>query len=291
MRFTKVRRFARRIQAFRLLLAALSISIAGVNAAASPIASWTFETSPPALSNSTDFAPLAADSGIGTASAHHASALTDWTSPVGNGTPHAWSSTHWAAGDFYQFQVSSTGLQNIAIDWDQTGSSTSPSSFELQWSTDGTTFSPFALYTVLLTVSPNPAWSSVTAHPQYHLHDDLTSIANLDNQPAIFLRLTAQATASSVLGTDRLDDVVISSVPEPSTLVLAALSFIGFAVWGWTRKRGQRITGACCYSHGDCEPGSVLGSAQMGDVGLSCVTSPAAIRFLPVRSFAIESHN
>jgi hypothetical protein len=236
MRFTKARRFARRYQAFELLFAAISISLGAINAAASPIASWTFETSPPTLSNSTDFGPLAADSGIGTASAHHASALTDWTSPVGNGSPHAWSSTHWAAGDYYQFQVSTTALQDVVIDWDQTGSSTSPAAFALQWSTDGTTFNPFVLYNVLLTVSPNPAWSSVTAHPQYHFHDDLSSIASLNNQPAVFLRLTAQAAASNVLGTDRVDNVVINTVPEPSGLVLAALGLIGLVVWR-RRKR------------------------------------------------------
>jgi PEP-CTERM motif len=236
MRFTKVPPYAHRMSFFTSVLSAMTVSFFAGNATASSIASWTFETNPPVLSNSTDFGPLAADNGIGTASGHHASAATDWSSPVGNGSLHAWSSTHWGAGDYYQFQVSSIALQNVVIDWDQTGSGTSPAAFALQWSTDGTTFNPFALYTVLLTVSPNPAWSSSTAHPQYHFHDDLSSVTNLNNQPAIYLRLTAQAAASSVLGTDRVDNVNISGVPEPSSFILAALGLIGLVAWR-RRKR------------------------------------------------------
>ena len=241
MRFRRVTTFARRWQVLECILAALTIPFFMCDATASSIASWTFETSPPVLSNSTAFGPLAADGGSGTASALHASGLTDWSSPVGNGSLHSWSSTHWAAGDYYQFQVSTTALQNIVIDWDQTGSSTSPSAFALQWSTDGTTFNSVAFYNVLLTVGPNPAWSSVTAHSQFHFHEDLTSIANLNNQPAIFLRLTAQAAASSVLGTDRVDNVSISTVPEPTTFALATFGLVGLAVWGWRRKRLHAI--------------------------------------------------
>jgi hypothetical protein len=42
------------------------------------------------------------------------------------------------------------------------------------------------------------------------------------------------STIGDVLG---VDDVRFGLVPEPSTLVLALIGLIGFAVWGWRRKR------------------------------------------------------
>jgi len=220
-------------------LAALVLLAVASSASATTIANWTFETTPPTKNSSATFGPLAADSGLGTASGLHASSATNWTSPVGDGSLQAWSSNHWGTGDYYQFQVSSVGLQDVVIDWDQTGSSTSPTSFALEWSTDGTTFNLFAPYSVTLalgTVS-NPFWSSTTFYPQYHLHDDLSSIAALNNQPAIYLRLVSQSAATSVNGTDRLDNVSISGTPEPSSITLIALGCVSLAAWAWRKRR------------------------------------------------------
>jgi hypothetical protein len=229
----------------RATLAALAILAVASSASATTIATWTFETTPPTANNSATFGPLAADSGLGTASGLHASSATDWTSPVGNGSLQAWSSNRWATGDYYQFQVSSAGLQNVAIDWDQTGSSTSPTSFALEWSTNGTTFNIFAPYSVTLalgTVS-NPFWSSTTFHPQYHLHEDLSSIAALNNQAAIYLRLVSQSAATSVNGTDRLDNVSISGTPEPSTMTLLGFGVVGLLSYAWSvrKRRALRV--------------------------------------------------
>ena len=62
----------------------------------------------------------------------------------------SFSSTAWSVGDYYQFQVSTLGDPNVALAWDQTSSTTGPRDFLLQYSTNGTTFTPFgSQYSVL----------------------------------------------------------------------------------------------------------------------------------------------
>jgi hypothetical protein len=146
-----------------------------------------------------------------------AQASTDYSSPAGNGSAHSFNSTHWASGDYYQFQVSTVSLIGINIQWDQTGSGTAPASFELDYGTSPS--GPFTLvsaYNVGTT-----SWSSSSHTNSSSFSFNLPAGAN--NQSTLFLRLIADANATSTAGTDKVDNVVVQT-PEPTTLALLALA-------------------------------------------------------------------
>ncbi|MEO8597776.1 MAG: hypothetical protein ABI759_30930, partial [Candidatus Solibacter sp.] len=155
-----------------LLRYSLAVFVLMVGTAqASTILQWTFDgaTNPADLSNSAASPNVSASTGTGTASGLHASALTDWTTPVGNGTTDAFSSTNWGGGDYYQFTFSTAGFINLSFAFDQTSSATGPKNFKVQTST-GSGYSDLGggAYAVLLNGTPNPAWTSGTVQPAYH---------------------------------------------------------------------------------------------------------------------------
>jgi PEP-CTERM motif len=189
------------------------------------IADWTFETSLPATSG-----PFSPEVGSGSATAFHAGATT-YSHPAGNGSAASFSSSLWAVGDYYQVQVSTVGFQGIFLTYDQVSSGTGPGKFLLQYSTDGTTFTPVTGtdYTVLVNAAPN-AWSS---NPANHvttttLSDDLSAITTLNNAATVYFRFSDDSTTSAnggtvaTSGTGRIDNIIVA-VPEPSTFALFGL--------------------------------------------------------------------
>lgn len=209
---------------------------AASGAMAGTIANWTFETSLPATAG-----PFSPEVGAGSATGFHAGTTT-YSSPAGNGSAHSFSSNGWAVGDYYQFQVATTGESMVGFQFDQISSSTGPRDFKLQYSTDGSTFldSGFT-YAVIVNSSPNN-WNSTTPVPLSSYTVDLSSISALDNQAAIYLRLVNTSTTSAnngtvaSTGTSRVDNVIISTVtvPEPCSVLLA---FCGLAGLGIARRR------------------------------------------------------
>jgi hypothetical protein len=208
------------------------LSLTAASAQAATIAQWTFETSQPATSGS-----FAAEIGSGSALGHHAGTST-YTSPSGNGSAHSFSSNTWAVGDYYQFQVSSLGLSNIVLSWDQISSATGPKSFNLSYSTNGTDFTTFGTtYTVLANASPN-TWSSSSSNTASSYTFDLSSITAINNQSSVYFRLVDASTTSAnggtvaTAGTDRVDNFTITAaaVPEPESyaMMLAGLGLMGF---------------------------------------------------------------
>jgi PEP-CTERM motif len=205
---------------------------------AQTIADWTFQTS--ASTNNiigTGFTPgttqsgILADIGTGTANASHAASTTAWSIPVGHGSANAWSANNWAVGDYYEFSVSTLSLAGIGVSFEQASSSTGPGSFTLQYSTDGASFTNFANYTVVAMSGAN-SWSNNVAGAGETASEysyDLSSVTALDNQSAIYFRLLDNATTTpsggtvAATGTDRVDDFTIGTVPEPSTMALAAV--------------------------------------------------------------------
>lgn len=191
---------------------------------ATTIADWTFESTAPATAG-----PFSPEVGSGSASGFH-SGSTTYSSPAGNGSSHSYSSTDWLVNDYYQFDVSTVGFTGIGVTFDQTSSSTGPATFTLEYSSDGMTFNPFSTYTVLGNgISPNASWNTSTASSAYSFSFDLSSITALNNASTVDFRLLDSATTSAnggtvaSGGTDRVDNfVVLSPVPEPSTLALAA---------------------------------------------------------------------
>jgi hypothetical protein len=211
--------------------------------ASAVIADWTFETS-----NPTSSGPIAPEIGSGSATGSHASGAAVYSSPAGNGSAHSFSSNNWATGDYYQFSVGTVGLSDITMTWDQTSSSTGPKDFQLQYSTNGTTFTSFASYSVLANASPNSPWSSTGAeNSAYTFTEDLSSITALDNQANVYLRLVqSDAVAANggtigTSGTDRVDNVIIAGsgltpVPLPAAAWLLACGLLSTLGIGRRRR-------------------------------------------------------
>src|SRR5688572_9331083 len=219
-----------------VVAAVAATGIAGAAARGATIASWGFESVTPAdATNAAANGPHAPDTGVGSASGLHASAGTDWTTPSGNGSTNAYSSNEWAVGDYYQFQVSTVGLDDISIAWNQTRSSTGPATFDLRYSTDGTNFTTFLNdYTVAL-----GSWNTTTpdATTASTFFADLSAVTAIDNQATVTFRLVADAAPGASGGTNRIDNITISSgpVPEPS-----AVALLGIASLAVLRRRRAR---------------------------------------------------
>jgi len=227
------------------LILMASLLLASTTLVRAAIARWTFEVNTPAdLNNSTTIGPISADEGAGTASGFHASALSDWTTPAGNGSANSLNVDHWSVGDYFQFRVSTVGYTDIGVSWSQTSSSTGPRDFVLQYSTDGVNFFQFGSpYTVLENGgSPNPSWNSSTASSAYNYSVDLSSVGALDNAPDVYFRLVDGSTTAAgggtvgTGGTSRIDDFTV--VPEVQHYALfCALGLIGIAAGREIRRR------------------------------------------------------
>jgi hypothetical protein len=210
------------------------------------IATWTFETSQPSATSAT-IGPLAPEVGAGSASGSHALATTVWSSPAGNGSAHSFNSSMWSIDDYYQFQVSTVGLQQIQLTWDQTSSATGPKDFKLLYGTDGTNFTNFGNYTVLANANPPGFWNAVTAFPVYSFSRDLSAIPALNNAASVYFRLALVDTVAenggtiSAFGTDRVDNFAVTSAPEPSSIVLAGIAFLGLAMLSLRRRAPRGI--------------------------------------------------
>lgn len=182
------------------------------SASAVTIAQWTFEANTPAdLANSTASPSVAADLGSGSASGFHASAVTDWSTPAGNGSANSFSANTWAVGDYWQFQVSTMGHQDIAVTWHQTRSSTGPATWDLAYSLDGVAF------TVALdnyNVNANP-WLSGSTDAGSIL-PSLSLPASLGNAATVYFRIIADSSPTGTNpggGTARVDNFTVSGTP------------------------------------------------------------------------------
>ena len=222
--------------------ATILILILAASAQAQTIAQWTFETSQPSGSPGAGnyLTNIAAEVGSGTGSGWHAGAST-YSTPVGDGSVHSFSSSLWAVGDFYQFDTSTVGYSGIRVEWDQASSGTGPGFGHLQYSTDGNTFTPFGSdYSIVVNATPN-AWSSATYNPLFHYTVDLSSVTALNNDSTVWFRLVDPNTTSAnggtvgTAGTDRVDNFTVEVVPEPHSLAL--LGGFGILAWNFVRRR------------------------------------------------------
>ena len=202
------------------------------NSLAATIAGWTFEVSAPGGAGTTtvgsSIGPITPEIGSGSATGVHAGSTTQWSNPAGNGSAESWSSNVWAGGDYYQFEVNATNMENIMVDFDQTRSSTGPHNFDFQYSTDGTSYTTFGSYTLAGT-----AWSSLSAAtaPGNDFAFDLSSVTALNNDSSIFFRIVSTGTNSSggtiaTAGTARVDNVFVTGtvIPEPAAVGLVSVA-------------------------------------------------------------------
>ncbi|MFM7261536.1 MAG: hypothetical protein ACKO3W_13130 [bacterium] len=219
------------------LFAAVAVVSCTASASAGIVASWSMTTAIPASpattgSNYTYGAADAGDAAAGTSlSGFHALAATTWSTPAGNGSTYSLSSNNWSVGDYYQIAVSTTGFSDIYLAWDQTRSSTGPSSFRVDMSTDGTNFSTIlASYTIIqagATGSGTLSWTT-TGAVQSAFTTTLSSIAGADNQSTLFFRFVNLSTVATG-GTNRIDNIIVSSGPIPAPGALALLGLAGLA--------------------------------------------------------------
>jgi MYXO-CTERM domain-containing protein len=190
-------------------------------------------TAIPAATTGSNYTYGAADAGDATAgtslSAFHALAATTWSTPAGNGSQYSFSSNNWSVGDYYQITLSTLGYGNVSLSWDQTRSSTGPSSFRVDVSTDGTNFSTIlASYSVIqagLAGSGTLSWSTSAANYQSAFTTTLASIAGADDAASLTFRFVNLSTVA-VGGTNRIDNIIVSGdvVPAPGAIALLGLA-------------------------------------------------------------------
>lgn len=201
------KRLFRVFSSITILAMMMALPAQSAGAAATVIAQWNFESPNPA--DATDLAvypnSVAPAIGAGNAGGVHASALTDWTTPVGNGSADSFSSNNWGIGDYYEFSTSTLNYTGIQLSWDQTRSSTGPSDFKVAYSTNGTTFTDFDTYVIAALT-----WSSGSPVSGSVFSRDLSAVTALNNQANVYFRLIATSAASGTAGSNRIDNFTVS---------------------------------------------------------------------------------
>jgi hypothetical protein len=174
------------------------IFIAGM-ASAATLANWNFEDS-----------NLVIDSGTGTLT------LSDTrtaTYPAGNAPSAvaAMSSTAWNVADRYiEISLSTRGYQDITLKMDSKASATGPTSFKIQYSSDGKTFTD-------LTGSTTSTVAAFTANPMKTF--DFSAVTSIDNNANTKLRIVVPTTGigSDAAGTFVIDNLLIEGTVLPTT--------------------------------------------------------------------------
>lgn len=228
------------------LFAFVTVILSHAAAMATPIAVWTFETSPPSSLTDDDYpSSISADIGSNLAKAggHHSDTSTVWKAAVGNGSNNSFDASFWNTTDWFQFEVPTTGFEDISVSWDIARSSLSaPSMFELQYSTTGnggTFYVGLNDFTVLTNdaygLPTRSSWNNTTHQSAYSFSANLSAISALDNNANVVFRLVA-VNAGSAAATVRVDNFAVSgtAVPEPASYAMLLLG----GLWAlFTRRR------------------------------------------------------
>ena len=233
--------------------------IASASVWSQPVARWTFEAvtfnAAPSQTPVLTAGTFAADEGTQPAgsafTAFHTSTATVYSTPAGNGSAKSISSNNWAVGDYYQFQVNTTGVTGVAIVFDLTSSNTGPAEFKVQHSIDNITYTDFANYTVPNNAGVAISWSATTPNANSSLSFNLSAITALNNKPIVYFRLVKRSTVAingttvATTGTSRIDNF---AVWQNSVLPLSLTGFNAFLVNGkasltWTSINEVNVKG------------------------------------------------
>jgi hypothetical protein len=225
---------------FNTILAVGAVAAVCGAAEAALVASWTIPNAVVASTAGSNYTYGAADAGDATAgtslSGFHAQPATVWSSPAGNGSAYSLSSNTWSVGDYYQVSLSTANYSGISLAWDQTRSSTGPSNFRVDMSTDGVYFSTIlASYSVIqagASGSGTQSWSTTAAQSAFTT--TIANIAGAVNQGTLMFRFVNLSTVANG-GTNRIDNISITGTLVPAPGALALLGAAGLV--GGSRRR------------------------------------------------------
>ncbi|MFZ4776526.1 MAG: PEP-CTERM sorting domain-containing protein, partial [Terrimicrobiaceae bacterium] len=122
------------------------------------------------------------------------------------------------------FTFSMAGKTDLTVSYATQKSGTGFNSNQWAYSTDGSSWTNFGS-----TIVPAASYAVVT----------LPTVTALDGDSSVFLRYTVSG-ASAAAGNNRLDNIQLNAVPEPSTWALIGL---GSAFMMWNLRRKRRIEG------------------------------------------------
>ena len=218
-----------------LLISSVVVAISGT-ASAAVVTQWTFNTSGTALTL-TPYIGTGTASYVGGTAPNGSGIATGWVDDTTAVAPVAnkrWTMTTFPAASAAsgtagaQFAVSTTGFENVVITFGLRTSNTASKYAQLQYSTNGTTFSDFGN----VIEGTGDVWTSVSR--------DLASLTTTDNNSAFAFRVvsvfapgtSAYAAAKStstygVAGTYGFDLVTVNGTAIPSPGAVALLGLAG----------------------------------------------------------------
>lgn len=220
----------------RSLVAASLITAGAVSMSASAalVAGWSMSTAVAASTTGTNYNYGVANLGDATSgtmlSGFHAVAATTWSSPAGNGSTYSLSSNNWTTGDYYQVSLSTTGYtEEITLSFDQTRSSTGPSTFAVLMSIDGgsnftTVLASYSVIQAGGASTGTTSWNSVTNQPTAFT-TTVSGLSAAAGQASVIFRIQSTVTTAAA-GTNRVDNINVYSgaVPTPGAIALLGVA-------------------------------------------------------------------
>jgi hypothetical protein len=191
-------------------------------AAATVIADWTFDNDIGAINsvatgmNSASVLPKV---GAGTGKGYHSNSSTQWTAAAGGNPGTAFQSIYWSVNDYWEFDFNSAGYTSLTLSFDQYSSGSGPKSFQVETSTNGSTWNDLgSVYNL-----PVASWVS---EGSFTLPGGTVGVRLVDTSTT-----STQGTPVSAAGMNRVDNVLISgslvTVPEPASLTILAVAALG----------------------------------------------------------------
>lgn len=209
---------------FSLVAISAIVPLLSAQTTGAQIALWTFEDWEDDLEHSPTIGPITPETGSGSATGWHINSVA-WSQPAGHGSGQSLSSTNWEIGDYYQFQISTLGLVDIEVGWAMTRSDSASETWNFDYSLNGTDFTTYDSFTV-----GTSGWGTTSSPAASVYLKDLSEVVGLNDQPSVFIRLSAASVGDSSRGAVRIDDVSMTAIPEPGSVALFAGLIAGGAI-------------------------------------------------------------
>jgi hypothetical protein len=133
-------------------------------------------------------------------------------------------------GRFIQFGFSTVGLTDLALSYATSRSSSGFTNQVFSYSTDGVSFTPFGA-----AVLPTTTTFGLASF-------DLSAVDAIENQASVTFRLTFSGGSTDIaIGTNRIDNIQVTAVPEPGT-VFGAVVLLGLVGYRERRRLRPQLT-------------------------------------------------